>query len=76
MHAQPFQPAPDSTQYSDTPSEGIRRHLGYEALSRYTNLRRADFKNKIEQMTQRQTRPGRNGRPPGAKEESAIVYVM
>ena len=26
MHAQPFLPAPDLTQYSDTPSEGIRRH--------------------------------------------------
>jgi putative transposase len=46
------------------------------ALNQELVLGRDDFKDKIEQMTQRQTRPGRNGRPPQVKEESAIYYVM
>jgi len=41
-------------------------------------LGREDFKTRIEQMTQRQTRPGRLGRPrtDGAEEAVSDYYVL
>ncbi|MDH5218066.1 MAG: hypothetical protein OEX19_10245 [Gammaproteobacteria bacterium] len=46
-----------------------------EALNRELVLGREDFKEKIEEMTRRQTRPVAMGRP-GIKEESGIYYVL
>lgn len=45
-----------------------------EALNQELVLGRDDFKDKIEQMTKRQTRPGQMGRP-RVEEERAIYYV-
>ena len=45
-----------------------------EALNQELVLGRDDFKEKIEQMTQRQTRPGLPGRP-RVEEEAASYYI-
>jgi len=45
-----------------------------EALNQELVLGRGDFKERIEQMTQRQTRPGLSGRP-RAEEELAHYYI-
>lgn len=50
-------------------------HQIREALNQELVLGRDDFKAKIEQMTQRQTKPKPLGRP-GVEEESSIYYVM
>jgi hypothetical protein len=46
-----------------------------EALSQELVLGREDFKERIEQMIQRQTRPGKPGRP-CVVETPGIYYVM
>jgi len=50
-------------------------HAIREALNQELVLGRDDFKDKIEKMTKRQTRPGINGRP-GVQECSEIYYVL
>jgi putative transposase len=49
-----------------------------EALNQELVLGREDFKTRIEQMTQRQTRPGRMGRPRTIDAEEAVsdYYVL
>ena len=44
-----------------------------EALNQELVLGREDFKDQIEQMTRRQSRPGKPGRP--RVEESGVVYL-
>ena len=63
-------------------SELFRSHLDpeqvheiREALNQELVLGRDDFKVKIEQMTQRQTKPKPPGRP-GVEEVSGIYYIM
>jgi len=65
--------------------ELFRQHMDHtiihdirEALNQELVLGREDFKTRIEQMTQRQTRPGRMGRPrtDGAEEAVADYYVL
>jgi len=52
-------------------------HAICEALNQELVLGREDFKDKIEQMTARQTRPGQNGRPrTGAAEEPMGDYYV
>ncbi len=46
-----------------------------EALNQELVLGRADFKNRIETMLKRQTRPGKPGRP-GVEEPGSIYYFM
>jgi putative transposase len=46
-----------------------------EALNRELVLGREDFKERIEEMTKRQTRPAAMGRPK-IREESGVNYVM
>lgn len=50
-------------------------HAVREALNQELVLGRDDFKDKIEQMTKRQTRPGINGRP-RIEENGTIYYVL
>jgi putative transposase len=50
-------------------------HAIREALNQELVLGRDDFKDKIEQMTRRQTRPGINGRP-RIEESQSIYYVL
>jgi len=45
-----------------------------EALNQELVLGREDFKDKIEQMTRRQSRPGKPGRP--RVEEGGVVYYL
>jgi len=45
-----------------------------EALNQEPVLGRDDFKDKIEQMTRRQSRPGKPGRP--RVEEAGVVYYL
>jgi putative transposase len=49
-----------------------------EALNQELVLGREDFKDRIQQMAQRQTRPGRSGRPrsDGVNEVVADYYVL
>lgn len=53
-------------------------HDIHEALNQELVLGREDFKIRIEQMTQRQTRPGRLGRPRTTDAEEAVsdYYVL
>lgn len=53
-------------------------HSIREALNQELVLGREDFKDRIEQMTKRQTRPGRSGRPRGDRVEEAMsdYYVL
>jgi putative transposase len=53
-------------------------HTIREALNQELVLGRDEFKIKIEQMTARQTRPGRSGRPrtQGAEEAAGDYYVL
>jgi len=50
-------------------------HVIRSTLNQELVLGRDDFKDKIEQMTKRQARPGLSGRP-RVEEEGAIYYVM
>ncbi len=50
-------------------------HAIREALNQELVLGRDDFKDKIEQMTERQTRRGRDGRPK-IEEASGVYYVI
>ena len=50
-------------------------HAIRSSLNQELVLGRDDFKDKIEQMTERQTRPGLPGRP-RVEEQGAIYYVM
>jgi putative transposase len=56
----------------------IAIHAIREALNQELVLGREDFKDRIEQMTKRQTRPGRSGRPriDGVEEAVFDYYVM
>lgn len=65
--------------------ELFRNHMDHttihdirEALNQELVLGREDFKDRIEQMTKRQTRPGRSGRPlsDGVEEAVADYYVL
>ena len=53
-------------------------HTIREALNQELVLGRDDFKDRIEQMTTRQTRPGQNGRPraTGVEESAGDYYVF
>jgi putative transposase len=53
-------------------------HAIREALNQELVLGREDFKDRIAQMTARQTRPKRNGRPraPGLAEAVGDYYVF
>jgi putative transposase len=46
------------------------------ALNQELVLGREDFKTKIEQMTKRQTRRGRDGRPPVSVAEEQANYLV
>ncbi len=50
-------------------------HAVREALNQELVLGREDFKDKIEQITKRQARPGVPGRP-GIKESAAFYYIL
>ena len=50
-------------------------HEMREAVSQELVLGRDDFKERIEQMTKRQTRPGKQGRP-RVGEDAAIYYII
>ena len=50
-------------------------HVTRSTLNQELVLGRDDFKDKIEKMTKRQTRPGLSGRP-RVEEVGAIYYVM
>jgi len=74
---------PASRQYAYR--ELFRQHMDHttvhdirEALNQELVLGREDFKDKIEQMTQRQSRPGRSGRPrrDGVEEAVSDYYVL
>lgn len=63
--------------------ELFRVHMDYgmlheirDAVNQELVLGREDFKTKIEQMTQRQTRRGRDGRPPLRIEEEQAIYLV
>jgi putative transposase len=65
--------------------ELFRQHMEHtaihdirEALNQELVLGREDFKDRIQQMTQRQTRPGRSGRPriDGVEEAVPDYYVL
>jgi putative transposase len=65
--------------------ELFRQHMEHttihdirEALNQELVLGRDDFKDRIEQMTKRQARPGQSGRPRhgGVEEPAADFYVM
>lgn len=65
--------------------ELFRQHMDHtiihdirEALNQELVLGREDFKDRIQQMTQRQTRPGQSGRPrtDGVEEAVADYYVL
>ena len=63
--------------------ELFRCHMDYtilheirEAVNQELVLGREDFKTKIEQMTKRQTRRGRDGRPPLGIEEAQVNYLV
>ena len=55
--------------------ESDQLHVIRDALNQELVLGRDDFKDKIEQMTQRQTRRGKDGRPK-IEESSGMYYVI
>jgi putative transposase len=62
--------------------ELFRYHLDHttvhdirEALNQELVLGREDFKNKIAEMTRRQTRPGKSGRP-GVQDDTGVYDVF
>ena len=75
----------DPVSCQHTYRELFRQHMEHttihdirEALNQELVLGREDFKDRIEQMTKRQTRPGRSGRPrmDGVGEAVADYYVL
>lgn len=59
----------------DSKLDKAELHVIREMLNQELVLGREEFKDKIEEMTKRQSRPGIPGRP-GIKEGSAVYYVL
>lgn len=79
------QPGADGAARRHAYRELFRHHLDNdllhairEALNQELVLGREDFKDRIAEMTARQTRPRRNGRPQGSEKEEAVgdYYVF